>query len=120
VEDVEVVEEKKVAKKKRPKRESVSEHVEKHLDTSEIKQKTKSLGSQVARVGQDFEKTVKEHLNKDICSVDDDSSSAQRTPAGSGSHPAAKLREMLARPESVGQAILLAEILKPPTFEDQP
>lgn len=119
VENVEIVEDARTAKRKPEKRESVSEHVEKYMDTSDIKQKTQSLGRQNATVSQEFDRNVKQHLNKDICSVDQDGltlSDAHVKPEDNS--PAAKLREMLAQPGMIGQAILISEILNRPSFED--
>lgn len=120
IETAEIVEPRKSAKKKtKRKRETVAEHVDRYLDTSDIKQKTASLGSQVAKIRDHFETTVHQHLDHDICSVDNDRQSA----GGQSSQPgregmAAQLKKMLGRPESIAQAILISEILNRPTFED--
>lgn len=118
IENVEIVEERKVAKSKPKKRESVSEHVEKYLDTSDIKEKTRNLGSQVTRVSQEFDRNVRQNLNKDICSVDDGRASSDPKQRTADNSTAAKLKEMLARPETITQAILISEILNRPSFED--
>jgi hypothetical protein len=118
IENVEIVEEKKVSKRKPEKRESISEHVEKYLDTSEMKQKAKNLGGQVVKVSQEFDRTVKQHLNKDICSVDDGRASINSQDQTTSDSAAARLKTMLVRPETIIQAILISEILNRPSFED--
>jgi hypothetical protein len=121
IETAEIVESRKTPKKKstKRKRETVAEHVDRYLDTSEIKQKTANLGSQVAKVRDHFETTVHQHLDHDICSVDDDRQpSAGQSSSATPDGRAMQLKQMLGRPESVGQAILISEILNRPKFED--
>jgi hypothetical protein len=121
IETAEIVEPRRQTRKKpaKKKRESVAEHVTRYMDNSDIKQKTASLGTQVTQIRDQFDSTVHQHLDHDICSVDDGRESLSTQPAlTGGSQLALELKKMLARPETVAQAILVSEILNRPNFED--
>ncbi len=97
---------------------TVAEHVQQHLDTSGIREKTKQLGSQVAAVKEKFESKVHQNLDRDICEVDDSPLVEDHRRKSPENQLAIQLKNMLAQPETIAQAILISEILKRPDFAD--
>ncbi|MEM7784699.1 MAG: hypothetical protein AAF939_01885 [Planctomycetota bacterium] len=102
-------------------RESVADHVERYLDTSSIAQHAEQLGDRIASIHDQVEKEVHQHLDHDISRVDDTPTiTDDPSPAIFGkrnANAAIRLKEMLSNPNDVGNAILLAEILKRPDFD---
>lgn len=85
------------------------------------------LGKRVSQVKDKFERNVHRHLDHEISKVDattslkptrQDSSRGSAGKKEKASPMVVGLRKMLARPETMGQAILAAEILKRPNFDD--
>lgn len=82
------------------------------------------LGEKVSQVSDRFDRNVHQHLDHEISKVDSRLKASGRDSSGSeGKKPksspmAEGLRRMLAKPETMGQAILAAEILKRPNFDD--
>ena len=97
---------------------SVSEHVESHLDTSSIGEHAENLGDRIAGVHDQVESRIRQRLDHDLTALDDTKSITDKPSAaifGARSTGAADaLRKMLGNPKTVGQAILVAEILKRP------
>ncbi len=99
---------------------SVSAHVKSHIDTSDIAAHAENLGDRISSVHDQVEARIHQHLDHDITVIDDTPTITDDAPAeifGKQSDDAVKeLRKLLASPKSVGQAIILAEILKRPEF----
>lgn len=83
------------------------------------------LGKKLSQVKDRFDRNVHRHLDHQISKVESnlkqqrkDSNSETDGKRIKISPMAAGLRKMLARPETIGQAILAAEILKRPSFDD--
>jgi type IV secretory pathway VirB10-like protein len=104
-------------------RQSVSEHVSSHIDTSGVTRIASKLGDRIASVHDQVDARVHEHLDHDISRVDDNPTITDdmESEIFGKAKPvmANKLRAMLADPDAVGNAIILAEILKRPDFEDE-
>lgn len=103
-------------------RESVSQHVERHIDTSDITEHTSHLGDRVRNEAAIIDATVKKHLNHDLTELDDRPTATDDAPpavVGNEANPMAlELLKILASPGGVRQAILMKEILNRPTFDD--
>ena len=101
--------------------ESISEHVKSHIDTSRIADHAEHLGERITKVHEKVESRIQKRLDHDITVIDDTPSVTAKPPVeifGARSTASADgLREMLQDPKSIGQAILLAEILKRPDFD---
>ena len=118
IEDVEVIQPRRPAKRSDIRQESVDEHVKKHIDTSNIARHAESLGASIGQASQRTEQRVQQHLDHDISRVDDKptiTDDALNVPQGPTL--ASQLKASLGNPRSVGQAILLAEILKRPDLD---
>jgi hypothetical protein len=104
-------------------KESVAQHVDRHLNTNRISEKSKKLGQRVASVHDVVDERVHQHLDHDISSIDDRPTvTDDRRPGVVGSDRskiAANLLQFLSQPESIRQAIIVAEILKRPDFDDE-
>lgn len=100
---------------------SVQDHVKSHINTSDIAEHAKALGSRISGVAKQVETRVHQHLDHDISKVDDRETITDDQPKaifGAKNNPvAAKLRKMLSNPQDVGNAIFLAEILKRPDWD---
>jgi len=132
IEDVEVLDEPPATKKgakqgqQRPRQPSDIDRDDAHpsLGPSRFnKKKSPQLGRKVSDVTKNFERAVHDHLDHDISKVETagrkKSVINEPTRAPAPQTPmAAGLRKMLARPETIGQAILVSEILKRPNFDD--
>ena len=102
-------------------RQSVSEHVKSHIDTSSVTRRADQLGDRIASVHDRVESQVHAHLDHDISKVDDKPTiTDDPSPAIFGKKDMSvpnQLKAMLSDPDQVGNAILLAEILKRPDFD---
>lgn len=102
-------------------RQSVAEHVESHLDTSKIARHAEDLGSNIAGAHDRIESRIQSRLDNDLSRIDDRPTVTDDAPAeifgAASSELADQLRGMLRDPKSIGNAILLAEILKRPDFD---
>ena len=111
----------KPRKKPNLRKESVAEHVKSHIDTSRIADHAEHLGERITKVHEKVESRIQKRLDHDITVIDDTPSVTDKPPVeifGARSTASADgLREMLQDPKSIGQAILLAEILKRPDFD---
>jgi hypothetical protein len=103
--------------------EDVATHVRKHLDTQEFEQRTGSLGKLA-----ELDDTVDEHVQQSFdhrlgtlvdqgVSTEAEGSGATMAEPGVAVAAAAGIAEVLANPESLRNAIILQEILRPPQWE---
>lgn len=101
---------------------SVSDHVKSHIDTSDIAEHASHLGERISGVHDQVESRIHNRLNRDITVIDDKPTiTDDASPAIFGASSADKavaLRKLLSDPKSVGQAIVIAEILRRPNFDD--
>ena len=101
---------------------SVSDHVKSHINTSKIAEQVSHLGERITSVHDEVETRIHSRLDNDITVIDDNPTITDDAPAaifGAASKDKARaLRALLGNPTAVGQAIVLAEILKRPDFED--
>jgi 3-oxoacyl-ACP reductase-like protein len=90
------------------------------IDTSRISAHADALGKRVSSVHDRVERQVHKHLDHNVGKIDDtETVTDDPSPEIVGRQDksaAKKLRKLLADPKSVGQAIILAEILKRPEF----
>jgi hypothetical protein len=127
IEDVEVLYEAPASRsQQRPRQPGDIDGDQAHPDMgpSRFSKKSKpQLGKKVAEVGQKFERAVHEHLDHDLSKVETSRKKSGAKEARAAAAPesslASGLRKMLARPETIGQAILISEILKRPNFDDE-
>lgn len=101
---------------------SVSEHVEQHLDTSRIAQHAEQLGDRIASVHDQVDQEIHRRLDHDVSKIDDRPTITDDprpgVVGGDKVNPiAAELLKMLSNPTSIRQAILLSEILKKPNWD---
>lgn len=98
--------------------ESVADHVKSHINTSDIASHADSLGDRIAEVHDQVDARIHQRLDRDLTEIDDTPSvtDAPRRPiiGARDVSAAAQLQALLQDPQSVGQAILIAEILKRP------
>lgn len=106
IDDVEVIEQR------------IQPNFKSSIDTSRISEHADALGKNVSSVHDRVERQVHKHLDHNVGKIDDtETVTDDPSPAifGQQDNSAAKeLRKLLANPKSVGQAIILAEILKRP------
>ncbi len=109
---------KKPRKKSSIRTQSVGDHVQSHIDTSAIAEHASSLGERISSVHDQTDIRVHQRLDHDLTAIDDKPSVTEAPrPAILGarnSNAADELRQLLGNPKSIGQAILIAEILKRP------
>jgi hypothetical protein len=90
------------------------------IDTSKISEHADGLGKTVSTAHDRVERQVHKHLDHNVGRIDDtETITDDPSPAIFGkpnSSAAKELRKLLANPKSVGQAIIMAEILKRPEF----
>ena len=108
-------------KKSSIRKQSVADHVQSHIDTSSIAEHASSLGERISSVHEQVDARIHERLDHDLTVIDDKPSvtEAPRKKIFGATHAdaAAELHQMLQNPKAVGQAILVAEILKRPDFD---
>jgi hypothetical protein len=113
IEEVEIVE--------APVRARHEPNLKSSIDTSDISRHADSLGSRIVAAHDRVEDAVHEHLDHNVSKIDDTPTvTDDPSPAivGKRSTKAVEeLRKMLSNRKSVGQAIILAEILKRPDFD---
>ena len=116
IDDVEIVE-----AETNLRRQSVEEHVRSHLDTTDISRHAESLGDRIESASARIESRVKQHLDHDLSKLDNrptvTDDPAPKIVGKEVSSLAIALRKQLKNPKSIGQAIILAEILKRPDFD---
>ena len=99
----------------------LSPNLKSSIDTSSISRHADALGKGVKSVAGRVEETVSRHLNHNVGKIDDTATiTDDPSPKifGAKDMSAVKeLRKLLASKKSVGQAIILSEILKRPDFD---
>ena len=111
-----------VRNKKGLREQSVSDHVDAYIDTSDIAENAAHMGERIIGEAKRIDKQVHSHLDHDMTALDDNPS-IQDEPGAvvhrTEAPPMAKeLIRMLSSPSSFRQAILINEILKRPSFDD--
>ncbi|MEL7497964.1 MAG: hypothetical protein AAFN77_10165 [Planctomycetota bacterium] len=100
---------------------SVQEHVQSHIDTSDIASHAEQLGHRIVDVAQQVDNRIHKRLDHDISKIDDQPTiTDDPSPAIFGARVSpltSELRQMLGDPNSVGKAIFLAAILKRPDWD---
>lgn len=100
--------------------ESVADHVKSHINTSSIASHAEQLGDRISSVHDEVDARIHRSLDRDLTEIDDTPSVTDAPrPAIFGKRStlaADEIRKMLSDPRSVGQAILVSEILKRPNF----
>ena len=101
---------------------TVSGHVETHIDTSEIAQHTRQLGQKVGMADDKLEARLQQKFDHDVghLQIDQKRSAQSETTSVTEtdlSEAAAALMQMLRTPTSIRQAILISEVLKRPEFD---
>lgn len=107
-----------------PYTQSVSEHVRSYIDTSDVSDVSQQLGEEVAladdkmdaRLQRTFDHSVG---NLPLAAQESAFLTTTTTTAKQVSPAADALLNMLSNPESIQQVILLSEILKRPSFDDE-
>ena len=102
-------------------RQSVSQHVQSHINTREIADHVSHLGEDVAAADDRIAARLHKKFDHDISKIDDKPRSIGEAAVVSKSKSAPivqELIEMLQSPKTIRQAILLNEILTRPSFDD--
>lgn len=95
---------------------SVADHVSSHINTSSIGDHAERLGSRISAVHDQVDSRIHQNLDHDISKIDD-SPTITGLAAPATTNRAGDLRKVLSNPQSIRQAIMLAEILKRPNFD---
>jgi len=99
----------------------LSPNLKSSIDTSSIARHADELGKGVKAVAGRVEDTVNKHLNHNVGKIDDTATitddPAPKIFGAKDMSAVAELRKLLASKKSVGQAIILSEILKRPDFD---
>ena len=98
---------------------SIDEHVKNHLDTNEIVQHAENLGERIQSVDDAVADRLTRKFDHEVGQLDDSPSFARASEVAGpkSSNIVEQLVEMLRRPESVKQAVILSEILNRPNFD---
>ena len=103
-------------------RETLSEHVSSHIDSTDIAYHAEHLGDRIQNIDEKVAARIKRRFNHDVGQLDDKPTVQDDVVAtvtkDEVSQVASDLMEMLRSPKSVRQAILVSEILKRPNFDD--
>jgi len=104
-----------------PYKQSVSQHVKSHIDTSDLVEHASHLGEEVAladdRMDSRMQSTFEHRIGSLDSSPDSAFSTTTTTTAKDVSPIADDLLNMLSNPKSIRQAILINEILTRPNFD---
>lgn len=129
VEDIEVVAPRRTlvqrdtptARQQQLRKQSVSEHVQQHINTQDIAEHTSHLGERIQYADDRIAARIKQHLDHDVSKLDDLPTVQDDVVASvkqdQASQMAQDLLEMFRNPDSVRQAILVSEILNRPSFD---
>lgn len=101
-------------------RESIAEHVRKAVNSKSVSQSAARLGQEVALADDKLESRLHEkfdHTVSRLANTNDPPASKKQKRKSNDKPAAMTIFEMLKSPQNVGQAILLAEILKRPNFD---
>ena len=111
----------KPRKRKSLRDQSVSEHVRQHIDTSDVSDHADHLGERIQRADDIIDQRIHRKFDHDVGQLDDMPSvqddQVAKVEEEKASRIAVDLIEMLSKPESVRQAILISEILNRPNFD---
>jgi len=101
---------------------SLQSHVQEHLSTREIADHAQHLSDRIRQADERVERQVHEHLDHQLGQLENNDTITDDQLAQSAaldiSPVSLQLIQMLSSPESVRQAILVAEILRRPSFDD--
>jgi hypothetical protein len=101
--------------------EAVASHVHRHLDTQEFEQRSGSLG-QLEHLDSGVDEHVHEAFDHEVSTITDQGAVTEGEQAG-GAQPilagaaAAGIAELLSDPDSLRNAIILQEVLRPPKWD---
>ena len=111
----------KPRKKKNLREQSVAEHVRQHIDTTDVSEHAEHLGERIQRADDVIDQRIHRKFDHDVGYLDDlpkvQDDQVAKVEEEQVSRIAADLINMLSKPESVRQAILISEILKRPDFD---
>ncbi len=99
---------------------SVSEHVQSHIDTSDLAEHARHLGEEVGLADDKLDARLHHKFDHTVSSLRPKGTAHDETTAISerGFSPlAADLLDMLRSPKSIRQAILISEVFKRPDFD---
>jgi hypothetical protein len=100
----------------------VSQHVRRHMDTQEFEQRTGSLG-QLSQLDDRVEEHVHAAFDHAVATIGFEGGATEEPAEGASSEPstsavaAAGVAAVLSDPDQLRNAIILQEILRPPTWE---
>ena len=100
---------------------SVAEHVRQHIDTSDVSEHAEHLGERIQHADDVIARRIRSKFDHDVGHLDDlpsvQDDSVPVVEEDQASKIAMDLLNMLSKPESVRQAILMSEILNRPDFD---
>jgi hypothetical protein len=100
--------------------ESVAEHVQRHLDVSDIVEHVDHLAEEIEQADERMDAHLDQVFDHDVGKLGSKKSATDELVANVSSNPIANdLLRMLQNPKTVRQSIMIAEILKRPDFEDE-
>jgi len=104
-------------------KESVSDHVRRYLDTSDIAEHVEHLGDEIEQADERMEAHLDDVFDHDVGKLSArkrKSVTDQKLPVmGEDNKVAKSILKLLQNPKTVRQSILVAEILKRPDFDDE-
>lgn len=92
-------------------RAAVAQHVEKHLDTSDLTTSATRLGAEVGQADEKVEAHLHEKFDHQLSRIDDPD---DEVGAAAGAAFATRITELFRNPQSIQQAFILNEILNRP------
>jgi hypothetical protein len=101
---------------------AVSQHVQKHLDTHEFDERTEALG-QLGQIDDTVDDHVHDAFDHEVASIGAEGGAAEEGGEGATGEPgvaaaaAAGIGAVFADPDQLRTAIILQEILRPPSWE---
>lgn len=100
--------------------ESVADHVQRYLDVSDIVEHVDHLAEDIEQADERMESHLDQVFDHDVGKLGSKKSATDELLADDKSNPiAGNLLKMLQNPDSVRQAIMIAEVLKRPDFDDE-
>jgi len=105
------------------KQESVREHVNRYIDTSDIVEHVEQLGDEVEQADERMEAHLDDVFDHDVGRLSSQKKQKLTYDDGSRNRNTNELAKgifrLLQNPKTVRQSIMIAEILKPPSFMDE-
>ena len=92
-------------------RAAVAQHVEKHLDTSDVTARAAQLGAEIGQADEKVEAHLRQKFDHDLSRISDPEDKAG---AAAGAAFAARIVELFRSPQSIQQAFILNEIINRP------